>query len=198
LTTKTLAMLGNDKTQSDRVAYRKSLRLGSIYFAAPDTDFDDFIEEYRSYQDIVDRVTVTINPDDSVLGISRSLFHAKGGLKLNNQNKLSSKSRLGKPDVEDLTDSQLEWIIIQTQKPNFDILEVDYNAIPDLPKGSHDYWYQNSWTSTDALLALNYHTPPGKRGLVMRDGIKGPRIWYFPNDYDRRVNLAIDSIVGRP
>jgi hypothetical protein len=198
LTTKTLAMLGNDKTQSDRVAYRKSLRLGSIYFAAPDTDFDDFIEEYRSYQDIVDRVTVTINPDDSVLGISRSLFHAKGGPKLNNQNKLSSKSRLGKPDVEDLTDSQLEWIIIQTQKPNFDILEVDYNAIPDLPKGSHDYWYQNPWTSTDALLALNYHTPPGKRGLVMRDGIKGARIWYFPNDYDRRVNLAIDSIVGRP
>ena len=194
LTTKTLALLGDDTSQGYRAAYRKSLRLGSIYFAAPDTDFDEFIEEYRSYQDIVDRVTITINPDDSVLGVSRRLFHARGGSKLNSQNKLSSKSRLGKPDAEDLTDTQLEWILAQTQEPDFDVLEVDYNAIPDLPKGSHDYWYQNPWTSTDALLALNYHTLPDKRGLLKREGIRGASIWYFPNDYDKRVNIAIDNL----
>ncbi|MCK5360319.1 MAG: alpha/beta hydrolase, partial [Gammaproteobacteria bacterium] len=70
LTTKSLAVLGRDTSQSDRKTYKQSLRLGSIYFAAPDTDFDEFVDEYRSYQDIVDNVTITINRYDSVLGIA--------------------------------------------------------------------------------------------------------------------------------
>ena len=57
LTTKSLAVLGNNSEQPDRAAYRESLRLGSIYFAAPDTDLDEFVDEYRSYQDIVGNVT---------------------------------------------------------------------------------------------------------------------------------------------
>lgn len=194
LTTKTLALLGSDTSQPNRTAYRKSLRLGSIYFAAPDTDFDDFIEEYRQYQDIVERVTVTINHDDSVLGISRSMFHGQGGPKLNSQQVMSSKSRLGKPDINDLTEEQAKWIIQQTRSPNFDVLEVDYNAIPGLSKGSHDYWYQNPWASTDALLALNYHTPPGERALVSHESEGFPRIWYFPEDYETRIDDAIDEI----
>jgi esterase/lipase superfamily enzyme len=195
LTTKTLAMLSSDTSQPDREAYRKSLRLGSIYFAAPDTDFDDFIEEYRQYQDIVDRVTVTINHDDSVLGVSRRMFHARGGAKQNSQQILSSKSRLGKPDIKDLTQEQAKWIIGQTREPNFDVLEVDYNAIPGLSKGSHDYWYQNPWASTDALLSLNFHTSPGERGLISRESENFPRIWYFPEDYDVQVDEALDRIL---
>ncbi len=197
LTTKTLALLGGDTTQADREAYRKSLRLGSIYFAAPDTDFDDFIEEYRQYQDIVDRVTVTINHDDSVLGISRRMFHAPDGAKQNSQQIMSTKSRLGKPDINDLTEEQAKWIIQQTREPNFDVLEVDYNAIPGLSKGSHDYWYQNPWASTDALLALNFHSRPGERGLVSRESEGFPRIWYFPDNYDLRVDEAIDKITEK-
>jgi len=195
LTTKTLALLGSDITQPDREAYRKSLRLGSIYFAAPDTDFDEFIEEYRQYQDIVERVTVTINHSDSVLGISRSMFHASGGPILNSQQKLSSKSRLGKPDINDLTEEQAKWIIAQTRQPNFDVLEVDYNAIPGLSKGSHDYWYKNPWASTDALLALNHHARPADRGLITSEQEGFPRIWAFPEDYDLRVDEAIDNII---
>lgn len=193
LTTKTLALLGSDQSQSDREAYRQSLRLGSVYFAAPDTDFDDFIEEYRLYQDIVDRVTVTINHDDSVLGISRSMFHAKDGPKKNSQQVKSSKSRLGKPDIRDLNEIQAQWILSKTRDRNFDVLEVDYNAIPGLSKGSHDYWYQNPWASTDALLALNFHAQPDERGLVSRESEGMPRIWSFPPDYEETVDKAINE-----
>jgi len=198
LTTRTLALLGSDHSQPDREAYRKSLRLGSIYFAAPDTDFDNFIEEYRQYQDIVERVTVTINHDDSVLGVSRKMFHAKRAAKNNDQQVKGSKSRLGKPDIEDLTQEQASWILAKTRDPNFDVLEVDYNAIPGLSKGSHDYWYQNPWTSTDALLALNFHTHPADRGLVSRESEGFPRIWYFPDDYDTRIDDAIEQITIGP
>ena len=197
LTTKTLTELAADQSQSDIEANRQSLRLGSIYFAAPDTDFDEFIEEYRLYQSIVERVTVTINHNDSVLAMSRSMFHAKDGRKKNSQKIKSSKSRLGKPDVRDLTESQLKWILEKTYDTDLDVLEVDYNAIPGLSKGAHDYWYQNPWASTDALLSLNYHAHPLERGLVAREGENQPRIWHFPPDYEDRVDKAIDEIVRK-
>ncbi len=197
LTTRTLALLGSDRSQADREAYRKSLRLGSIYFAAPDTDFDNFIEEYRQYQDIVERVTVTINHNDTVLGISRSMFHATDGPQKNSQDVVSRKSRLGKPDIKDLTQEQAKWILEKTRDPGFDVLEVDYNAIPGLSKGSHDYWYQNPWASTDALLALNFHARPAERALASRESKGKPRIWFFPTDYDVLIDDALDDIIDK-
>ena len=104
LTTKSLAVLGNNTEQPDRAAYRESLRLGSIYFAAPDTDFDEFVDEYRSYQDIVDNVTVTVNQTDTVLGIAMEEHRSKNSSNLGAfEQSQSRKSRLGKPDLDDLT-----------------------------------------------------------------------------------------------
>jgi pimeloyl-ACP methyl ester carboxylesterase len=197
LTTKSLAVLGQDTKQLDRDAYRNSLRLGSIYFAAPDTDFDDFVEEYRSYQDIVDNVTVTINQYDSVLGIAMRDHQSKHEPILETQQRRSSKSRLGKPDIEDLTEEQASWIREQTRKPNFTVLYIDPATIPDLAKGSHDYWYQNSWASTDALLDINFHTLPEDRGLSYHDTEKKARIWYFPNDYETRVKQAVEKLMEK-
>jgi esterase/lipase superfamily enzyme len=197
LTTKSLAVLGQDTKQLDRDAYRNSLRLGSIYFAAPDTDFDDFVEEYRSYQDIVDNVTVTINKYDSVLGIAMRDHQSKHEPILETQHRRSSKSRLGKPDIEDLTEEQASWIREQTRKPNFTVLYIDPATIPDLAKGSHDYWYQNSWASTDALLDLNFHSLPEDRGLAYHDTEEKARIWYFPTDYETRVKQALGRLIKR-
>ncbi|MGB5282690.1 MAG: alpha/beta hydrolase, partial [Arenicellales bacterium] len=195
LTTKSLAVLGNDSTQPDRAAYRESLRLGSIYFAAPDTDFDEFIDEYRSYQDIVDNVTVTINQYDTVLDIAMKDHQSKNrpaleGLEQSN----SRKSRLGKPDLDDLTREQAEWIIGETQKPNFVVIGIDPRNVPGMSKGSHDYWYQSPWVSTDALLDLNFHALPQDRGLAETITKKKARIWYFPDDYEQRVDEAVDRL----
>lgn len=195
LTTKALAVLGRDTAQPDRAAYRQSLRLGSIYFAAPDTDFDEFVDEYRSYEDIVDYVTVTINMTDSILGIAMEDRRSQTESIMGETNQgRSGKSRLGKPDIEDLTKRDAEWIIAQTNKPNFTVIDIEPGKIPGVPKGSHNYWYQSPWVSTDALLDLNFHALPQDRGLASRKGPKGSQGWYFPADYESRVDKALDVL----
>jgi len=198
LTTKSLAVLGRDTSQADRESYRQSLRLGSIYFAAPDTDFDEFVEEYRSYQDIVDNVTMTMNQYDSVLGIAMAEHRSQNEdiLNVTNQQR-SGKSRLGRPDIDDLTKEQADWILEQTQGPNFTVIDIDPKTIPGMAKGSHDYWYQSPWVSTDALLDLNFHALPEDRGLTSVTGPKGARIWYFPPDYETRVDEALDRLTEK-
>lgn len=198
LTTKSLAVLSRDMSQTNRDLYRQSLRLGSIYFAAPDTDFDDFVEEYRSYQDIVDNVTITINEHDSVLGIAMEEHRSQneGILNVINQQR-SGKSRLGKPDLDDLTREQAAWILEQTNKANFTAIYIDPNTIPGIAKGSHDYWYQSPWVSTDALLDLNFHALPEDRGLISVQTGKGARIWYFPADYETRIDQALDKLSAK-
>ncbi|MFW2439891.1 MAG: alpha/beta hydrolase [Arenicellales bacterium] len=195
LTTKSLAVLGRDSSEPDRESYRQSLRLGAIYFAAPDTDFDEFVEEYRSYQDIVDNVTMTMNQYDSVLGIAMAEHRSQneGILNVTNQPR-SGKSRLGKPDIDDLTEEQANWILEQTQTANFTVIDIDPTTIPGMAKGSHDYWYQSPWVSTDALLDLNFHASPEDRGLVSVETMRGARIWYFPADYETRVDAALDRL----
>lgn len=198
LTTKSLAVLGRDTTQPDRKTYRQSLRLGSIYFAAPDTDFDDFVDEYRSYEDIVDDVTITINTTDKILGIAMEDRRAQTETSMGDVNQgRSGKSRLGKPDIEDLSDKDAKWIISQTNKQNFTVIDIDPGTIPGVSKGSHDYWYQSPWVSTDALLDLNFHALPQDRGLVSRKGKKGGQAWYFPADYETRVDKALDRLAEK-
>ncbi|MEA1890142.1 MAG: alpha/beta hydrolase [Pseudomonadota bacterium] len=197
LTTKSLAVLGRDSSQPDREAYRQSLRLGAIYFAAPDTDFDEFVEEYRSYQDIVDNVTMTMNRYDSVLGIAMTEHQSKNAPIIETEEHKSSKSRLGKPDLDDLTEQQAKWILKQTRTANFTVIDIDPKTIPGMAKGSHDYWYQSPWVSTDALLDLNFHALPEDRGLVSVETRKGARIWYFPADYETRVDAALDRLAEK-
>ncbi len=195
LTTKSLAMLGRDTTQQDREAYRQSLRLGSIYFAAPDTDFDDFVDEYRSYEDIVEDVTITINQTDSVLGIAMEDRRSQNETSMGDIGQgISGKSRLGKPDLEDLSKNDAEWIIAQTNKQNFTVIYIDPATIPGVSKGSHDYWYTSPWVSTDALIDLNLHAPPQDRGLLSQKARKGGMLWYFPADYDKRVAEALGKL----
>ena len=198
LTTKSLAVLGQDKTQTDRDAYKKSLRLGSIYFAAPDTDFEEFVEEYRSYVDIVDSVTMTMNQYDSVLGIAMEDHRNQSEdiINISDQGR-SGKSRLGKPDLDDLTPEEAKWILAQTKNSNFTVIDIDPKTIPGMKKGSHDYWYQSPWVSTDALLDLNFHALPGERGLVFRDVENMARIWFFPADYETRVDEALDRLTEK-
>jgi esterase/lipase superfamily enzyme len=195
LTTEGLAVLGRDTSNPDRQAYKDSLRLGAVYFAAPDTDFDDWVDEYRSYHDIVDSVTVTINPNDKVLGIAQEdrRWKAYGGWD-DYIHGSTTKSRLGRPDIDDISKQDALWLIEQSNNDNLDIIDIDPSSIPGLGKGDHDFWYSSPWVSTDALLDINLHAGPADRGLAMRRGEKGARIWYFPEDYENRVLEAINNL----
>jgi pimeloyl-ACP methyl ester carboxylesterase len=179
LATKALAALGSDQGDADRERYRKSLRLGTVYYAAPDADFETFIGQLRTYIDLVDNVTITINRNDSVLKLSER-FH-KG-------------SRLGMPDPDETDPSDREWASAQTRTDNLDIIEIDAGVIPNIEAGAHNYWYNSPWVSTDTMLLLLAHIKPEDRGLVSTRGENSGEIWTFPPDYDQRVARKIAEL----
>ena len=192
LTTEALAVLGNDTSNSDRQAYKDSLRIGSVYFAAPDADFDEWVKQYQSYQDIVDRVTVTVNENDAVLHIAQEDHRSRATQQW--EDETSTKSRLGRPDLDDISKANLEWLIEQTKGSNLDVIDIDPTAIPGLGSGDHDFWYKSPWVSTDALLGINLGVGPAERGLTEKKGENGGRVWYFPDDYEQRVAQAIKKL----
>ena len=192
LTTEALAVLGRDTSNPDRQAYKDSLRLGSIYFAAPDADFDEWVKQFQSYQDLVGRVTVTINQYDSVLAIAQEDHRARATQTW--EKETSSKSRLGRPDLDDISNRDADWLVNLTKDSKFDVIDIDPSAIPGLGKGDHDFWYNSPWVSTDALLGINLDVGPAERGLAERTGEKGGSIWYFPADYEQRVAESLKDL----
>ena len=196
LTTEALAVLGRDTSNPDRQAYRDSLRLGSVYFAAPDADFDEWVGQYRSYQDIVGRVTVTTNQNDSVLGIAQEEHRSRASETWEDDiDSRSTKSRLGRPDIDDISSADADWLSVQSNESRLDVIDIDPTAIPGLGKGDHDFWYNSPWVSTDALLGINLDASPAERGLASKKGDNNvAEIWYFPADYEQRVVEAIKKL----
>ena len=192
LTTDALTVLGKDTSNSDRQAYKDSLRIGSVYFAAPDADFDEWVKQYQSYQDIVDRVTVTVNQNDAVLHIAQEDHRSRATQQW--EDETSTKSRLGRPDLDDISQADMTWLIEQTKDSNLDVLDIDPTAIPGIGSGDHDFWYKSPWVSTDALLCINLDVDPAERGLAEKKGDNGGRVWYFPDDYEQRVAQAIKKL----
>ena len=66
-----LALLGTPAPGYDP----HSVRLGEVYFPAPDADFRTFVDQLQVYHGYPKRVTVTVNMRDSVLVLSLSLIH---------------------------------------------------------------------------------------------------------------------------
>jgi len=193
LVTQTLALLGEDTGIPDRKAYKDSLRLGSIYFAAPDTDLEEFVEQFRNYHDIVDHVTITVNPNDTVLAIAQAYRFGKAEQdrdELDTED-ITTKSRLGAPNVDDISEEDAQWLIELSNTPRLSLIGIDAKTIPVVSKGAHDYWYSSPWVSTDTMLELNIHATPAQRGLAEIKGERGARIWYFPPDYDQRIAVIL-------
>jgi pimeloyl-ACP methyl ester carboxylesterase len=155
---------------------REKLRLGEIYFAAPDVDFERFVDQLYVYEDIVGRVTMTINMEDSALGFSAMV---------------QGKSRAGRPDTDELTTEQTNRLLRATRSPRFDVIEVSEAIAPYEALKAHDYWYNNPRVSTDVLLQMLSHETPDKRGLEKYVTDKGYKIWIFPQNYQERSLEAV-------
>ena len=179
LATKALAVLGSDHGDADRERYRKSLRLGTIYFAAPDAEFETFIEQLRSYIDLVDNVTITMSRDDSVLKMSQ---------------RFNKKSRLGMPNIDEADSEDREWAKTLSRTAQLDIIEIDTEVIPGVEAGAHNYWYNSPWVSTDTIILLNAHLKPADRGLVSTGDGNTAQVWTFPPDYDQRIGTIIQEL----
>ena len=174
-----LAELRQKYGDEDIDQLKKRLRLGEIYFAAPDVDFRVFLENLATYIDLPKHVTLALNPDDSVLKYAAR--HHK-------------VSRAGRPDPDELSGEETQWVIDASRKMPLDILWITSETIPDMDKGSHSFWYSHPWVSTDMLVQFLFQARPEDRGLAEYEGERGGRIWYFPEDYPEQANRAINRL----
>lgn len=151
---------------------RKRLRIGEVYFAAPDTSFKPFIERYMKFKDIVNRTTINLNMDDFVLSLSA--MHNKA-------------SRLGKPDLVELDENEHQIMVEAMKSPLLNILNVGDSAPLNLGR-AHDSWYSHPWVSMDVLLLFLLNLDPLERGLeeYWLEGLG--KIYRFPDDYVTNIS----------
>lgn len=160
-----LAELRARHADLDHAALQQRFRLGNVIFAASDVDLKTFAREHVAPSlDLARQVIVYYSQLDRALGFSALIAGA---------------SRLGQPDLSDLTVDDLR---VFSANPRFHAVDVS------MVRGAHEmggmkghgYWYANDIISTDVALSLRYPIPPANRCLVNEPGT---RIWRIPPDY---------------
>jgi esterase/lipase superfamily enzyme len=163
-----LDIIGRD-TAMDK---RKEPRIGEVYFAASDIGVGVFVDYLKTYIDIPEHTSLSFNRRDSVLAWSAR----------RNQN-----SRVGRPDIEDLDQTQYEWLKKASNDSSLSIIEVSAETVSGMQSRSHDFWYSHPWVSSDILTQLLFQIGPRSRGLVERNTNDNLRYWTFPPDYPKRI-----------
>lgn len=110
-----LALLATPRKGESRDELRQRLRLGQIYFAAPDIDTSQFVDQLGRYADLAERVSLAVNLNDSALAWAER-FNRSG-------------SRAGRPNPTELSVEQTEFLVDATRRLNFDLIKVDPNAV---------------------------------------------------------------------
>lgn len=172
VTSPALALLGEDAAGESPAQLRERLRLSEVYFAAPDVNFKSFAYDLYQYIDIVNNVTMAVNLNDDVLAFAQ--FH-------------QGVSRAGRPDLRELDEEESQWLIEATHRPTFDVINIDPETVPNLDAGSHAYWYDHPWISSDVLIQFLLHARPAERGLVANTTEEEGEFWTFPSDYETRI-----------
>jgi len=177
-----LALLGRSARPGEtRQQLRERLRLKHIYFAAADVGTRQFVDELTQYVDLVERVTNAANLNDSALRFAALVHRA---------------SRIGRLDPTELDAEQSSFLLEASQSLGFDLLKVDPDAIPKLPPGSHAFWYEDPWVSSDLLGLLLLNADPQRRGLTAQTSVRGSRYWTFPPDFEDRVTTLFTPAPG--
>ena len=172
ITSPGLAQLGMPRPGETREQLRQRLRLAEVYFAAPDIDTRRFVDDLGGYLDLVNRVTIAANLNDSALRVASIVHRA---------------SRAGRPDPTELDAEQTAFMVEASNQLGFDLIKVNPDDIPQLPKTSHAFWYEDPWVSGDLLGLMLLKAAPPQRGLEAQIGPRASRYWTFPPDFDERV-----------
>jgi esterase/lipase superfamily enzyme len=153
-----------------RAELAKRYRLGNVIFVASDVDLKTFAHAHVPPSlDLAQQVIVYASRNDRALGFS---------------NLIAGASRLGKPDIADLTPRDLERLAAD---PRLQVVDVsDVRGVHEMGgmKG-HGYWYANDVISTDVTLSLRHPIPPEKRCLVTKP--RARRVWQIPEQYPQCV-----------
>ena len=156
---------------------KQKLRIGEVYFAAPDTAFEPFIERYLKFRDIVERTTINLNENDAVLKLSAF------------QNGVS---RLGKPDAAEISEKERDILIDWLKSPKLNVIDVGKSEPLHLGK-AHDSWYSHPWVSADVLMLLLFNLDPIERGLHEYWIDEVAKTYRFPPDYDVNLRRIVDE-----
>lgn len=148
------------------------LRLGEVYYAAPDVDFPVFVDNLPRYEDQVRRVTGALNMSDRALSFAEWFNRV---------------SRAGRPNLADIGPDETRWLISASRRDELDVLSIRPEELPGLPATSHAFWYDHPWVSSDMLLKLRFHAPPRARGLDPNSTEIALAFWTFPTDYPQRL-----------
>jgi esterase/lipase superfamily enzyme len=174
-----LNTLRDNHPDESETSLKERLKIGEVYYAAGDIKFSLFVRQLKNYEGIVDRVSLTVNLNDSALRFSQIVQGA---------------SRAGRPDADELSEEETLFLTEASASPKFDIIEVESAAAPYEMYKAHDYWYQNPRVSTDILIQMLSHAPPDKRGLMPFITPRNFKVWYFPEDYNERAIAAVNAI----
>ena len=183
VTSPALAKLAAPRPGETREQLRERLRLGHVYFTAPDIDTRRFVDEMKAYVDLTKRVTLSLNLNDSVLRFAAIVHRA---------------SRAGRPDPTELSAEQTTFLIDASNELRFDMINVDPENIPNLPPRSHAFWYEDPWVSGDMLVQFLLDRAPDQRGLDPHATPDGKRYWGFPIDFDVRVRRIVRAAIVPP
>jgi esterase/lipase superfamily enzyme len=156
------------------------VRLGEIYYAAPDIDFPVFVDNLPRYEDQVRRVTGSLNVGDTALSFAQWIHRV---------------SRAGRPNLADIGPDQVSWLVAASAREELDVLSIRPEELPGLPAGSHSFWYDHPWVSSDILLKLRFHAPPPARGLRLNTHESELAFWTFPPDYAERLPAVARGLV---
>jgi esterase/lipase superfamily enzyme len=158
-----------------------SLRVGEVYFAAPDIDFPVFLDNLPRYEHAVRRVTVAVNMGDTALSVAQWIHRI---------------SRAGRPNLADIGPEETRWLVDASRRNEFDVLSIRPEDLPGLPPSSHSFWYDHPWVSSDILLKLRFHAPPAARGLKADRTEIDLAFWRFPADYAVRLPAVVQALGG--
>ncbi len=164
-----LARLRARHPEEGRAELARRYRLGNVVFVASDVDLKTFAREHVPPSlDLARQLIVYVSRNDRALGFSSLIAGA---------------SRLGKPDIADLTPEELDRLAAD---PRFQVIDVsDVRGAHEMGgMAGHGYWYANEWIATDVTISLRYPIPPERRCLVIAPGT---RVWRLPDNYPQCV-----------
>jgi esterase/lipase superfamily enzyme len=154
---------------------QEKLRIGEVYFAAPDIGMRTFaLEHVPTCHDMALSTTLTVNLEDSVLGLAQ-MAHAA--------------SRAGRPDVGELDEEESLMVVELVNLPHFNVIDMGTSQPPtEANLRGHGYWYKSPWVSSDIIIQFIFHASPGQRGLEIDTAPhRKAHVWYYPSDYPHRV-----------
>ena len=173
-----LVHLRNSLSHLDEQVIKENYRIGEVYLAAPDIEFQSFANRLKQFINIVERITISANMSDSVL------LHAQ---------RYTGKSRLGRPIAKEATTIERELLTASSLTKNLDILDIEGSH--SLQVGtSHNFWYNHPWVSNDLLLLMLLNLSPKERGLIGTLHKGGMKIWHFPENYEQKIRVLIEKL----